>query len=109
MTATGSTDQRRATDGGAQLQAAREAVAEHRWVEAVELLRAADEAGLREREALSAYGEAAWWSGQLTPAIRARERAFTAPLKAGDPERAAATALAVANDYGHRLQSSLMA
>jgi class 3 adenylate cyclase len=109
MTAAGSTEEQRATDGASRLQAARKAVAEHRWAEALELLRAADEAGLLEREDLSAYGDAAWWTGQLTIAIRARERAFTAHLKAGDRERAAATALAVANDHGHRLQSSLMA
>lgn len=108
MTATGSTEEQRAADDAARLQAARDAVAEHRWAAALELLRAADEAGLLEREDLSAYGDAAWWTGQLTTAIRARERAFAAHIKAGDPERAAATALAVANDHGHRLQSSLM-
>lgn len=89
------------------LLAAREALAEHRWPDACDAFQVADEAGYLERHDFDGYGEAAWWTGQLTTAIRARERAFAAHLAAGDPQRAASAALAVANDYGHRLQHSL--
>lgn len=97
-----------AEDAQRSLLAAREALAERRWVEACAGFHAADEAGLLERHDFDGYGEAAWWTGQLATAIRARERAFAAHLAAGDPQRAAGAALAVANDYGHRLQHSLV-
>lgn len=89
------------------LQAARDAVLAYRWREAFELLKEADEAGLLEREDLDGYGEAAWWLGQLGTAIEVRERTYAAHLKAGDRTRAAATALALASDYSHRLQGSM--
>lgn len=89
------------------LRAARADLAQHRWAAALKNLKVADDEGHLERDDLDAYGEAAWWSGKLTIAIRARERAFSAHIKAGDPARAAAAALAVANDYGHRLQNAL--
>ncbi|MCA1588554.1 MAG: tetratricopeptide repeat protein [Chloroflexi bacterium] len=89
------------------LQAARVATAAHRWAEAFDLLERADGRGLLEPEDLDAFGEAAWWLGQLGTAIEVRERAYAAHLKAGEKGRAASAALALANDYGHRLQSSM--
>jgi len=89
------------------LEAARGATAAHRWGEAFDLLKQADDRGPLEPEDLDAYGEAAWWLGQLGTAIEVRERAYAAHLKAGDKRRAASAALALANDYGHRLQSSM--
>lgn len=86
---------------------ARDAFESRRWADAVRLLSQADEAGLLERDDLDRYGEAAWWTGRLDIAIRARERAFSAHLKANDPVRAAAAALSVASDHAHRLQSSI--
>jgi class 3 adenylate cyclase len=91
----------------ATLQAARDAAAAHRWGEAFDLLKKADDRGQLEPEDLDAYGAAAWWLGQLGTAIEVRERAYAAHLKAGDKRRAASAALALANDYGHRLQSSM--
>lgn len=70
-------------------------------------MKEADEGGLLERGDLDAYGEAAWWLGQLGTAIEVRERTYAAHLKVGDRARAAATALALANDYSHRLQGSM--
>ena len=109
MTEAGTTTQDASGAGGQQaLDAARVAVNEHRWTDAFAAFRAADAAGILDRDDLNRYGDAAWWTGQLTTAIRVRERAFSAHLKADDRRPAAATALALANDYGHRLQGSLV-
>ena len=88
-------------------EAAREAVAAQRWGEAFELLTQADTRNELTREDLDQFGEAAWWLGRLGTAIEVRERAYAAHLKADDRPRAAAAALALANDYSHRLQSSM--
>ncbi|MEP7081827.1 MAG: tetratricopeptide repeat protein [Chloroflexota bacterium] len=90
------------------LQAARDAAAVYRWGEAFDLLAQADAGGALDREDLDRLGEAAWWIGRLGTAIEVRERAYAAHLKAGDKRRAAAAALALANDYGHRLQGSMV-
>ena len=86
---------------------ARVAAGSHRWTEAFDLLAQADRERALDRDDLDAYAEAAWWLGRLSTAIDARERAFAAHLAVGDTRRAAATALALANDYGHRLQGSM--
>lgn len=93
--------------GSTDITEARAAYAEHRWAEALERFAAADAAGGLDREDLDRYGQAAWWVGQLSTAIAARERAFAAHLAADDKRAAAGAALAVASDYGHRLQNSL--
>lgn len=89
------------------LGAARDATAAHRWSEAFDLLKQADEQGVLEREDLDSYGAAAWWLGRLGTAIEVRERAYASHLKVGDKPRAAMTALTLASDYSHRLQGSL--
>lgn len=89
----------------ASAERARVAFVEHNWSEAIELLRAADAGGALTAADLDAYGETAWWMGRLGEAIEVRERAFAAHKAAGDPRRAAATALALASDYSHRLES----
>ena len=89
----------------ANAERARVAFVEHNWSEAIELLRAADAGGALTAADLDAYGETAWWMGRLGEAIEVRERAFAAHKAAGDPRRAAATALALASDYSHRLES----
>ena len=91
----------------ATLQAARDAAAAHRWGEAFDLLKSADADGVLEREDLDSFGASAWWLGRLGTAIEVRERAYAAHLKANDRPRAAGTALALANDYSHRLQDSM--
>ena len=85
----------------------RAAVAAHRWTDAFEILARADRERTLEADELDAYGEAAWWLGRLSTAIDARERAYAAHLKDGDRPRAAAAALALVNDYSHRLQPSM--
>lgn len=93
--------------GTETVDAARVAIAAHRWREAFDLLKKADEQGILEPDDLDGYGASAWWIGQLGTAIEVRERSYAAHLKAGDKARAAATALALASDYSHRLQVSM--
>ncbi len=88
-------------------RAARLAFDERRWSDAVELYRQLEAVEGLERDDLDRYGEAAWWTADLTTAIAARERAFSAHMAAGDSLSAASAALSAANDYGHRLQSAL--
>ncbi|MDQ2942791.1 MAG: adenylate/guanylate cyclase domain-containing protein [Candidatus Dormibacteraeota bacterium] len=89
------------------LEVAREAAAANRWPAALEMFRAADEESALSSSDLEALGSAAWWMGQLGQAIAARERAYTAYMAAADPIRAAGIALALSNDYGHRLEQSI--
>lgn len=90
------------------LEEAQSALRAHRWAEAIELF---DRFGpdRLEPDDLDGYAQAAWWTGRLGLAIATRERAFAAHLAHGDPRKAAAAALAVANDHGHRLESAIMA
>jgi class 3 adenylate cyclase len=89
------------------LTQARAAVEAHRWQEAVELFHAADEAGLLTPDDLDLLGNAEWWSGSMTRAITAEERAYAGHTAAGDTKRAARTALSLVNEYGHRLEGSV--
>src|SRR3970282_2117735 len=89
----------------ANAERARVAFVEHNWSEAIEFLRAAHAGGALTAADLDAHGETAGWMGRLGEAIEVRERAFAAHKAAGDPRRAAATALALASDYSHRLGS----
>src|SRR5919106_4294487 len=83
------------------LDRARAAATANRWPQAMELFMAAEAEAPLGASDLTALGEAAWWTGQLGAAISARERAYSAHLAAGDLHRAAAAALAVANDHVH--------
>lgn len=102
----GSPGTRSETTDGAR-DKARDAATAQRWGEAFDLLTQADERGTLDRDDLDRFGEAAWWLGRLGTAIEVRERAYAAHLTAGDKPRAATAALALANDYGHRLQGSM--
>jgi len=88
------------------LDRAREALSNRRWLEAIDLLPEADATGVEAAD-LDAWGEAAWWVGRLGLAIELRERAFAAHMAANDRRHAAGTALALANDYSHRLESAI--
>ncbi|MBW3592498.1 MAG: hypothetical protein KY396_02275 [Actinobacteria bacterium] len=82
------------------VQAGRDAIARHAWVEAFDLLtRAEAEGEALAPEDLEALGEAAWWTARLDACIGARERAYAAYAEAGKPRRAAFVALALAKDY----------
>lgn len=89
------------------LTAARAAAAEHRWHDALKLFSAADTANLLTAEDLDVLGDAAWWTGDLTAAIAAQERAYAGHAAAGDHARAARTALQLASEHNHRLESAV--
>ena len=89
------------------LDRARDALTRRHWPEAIDLLPEADAEGGVTAADLDALGEAAWWVGRLGLAIELRERAFAAHLAADDRRHAAGTALSLANDYSHRLESAI--
>jgi ATP/maltotriose-dependent transcriptional regulator MalT len=75
------------------------ALADGRWAEA----RTSFEAALTEEEtpeALDGLGEALWWLGEPLESVTWRERAYVGFRRAGDPVRAARSALAVCLTYG---------
>lgn len=89
------------------LEAGRDAVARHSWHEAFDLLSEADTLEALGPEDLEGLAQAAWWTGRLDDCITTRERAFSLYLDAGNPRRAAAVALAVANDYFWKLAHAI--
>ncbi|MBA3412746.1 MAG: hypothetical protein H0T09_03560, partial [Actinobacteria bacterium] len=89
------------------LQAGREAIGRHAWLEAYDLLDAADTAGRLSPEDLETLSAAAWWTGRLDSCIAARERAFAGYMDAESRRRAAIVALAVAKDYYAKHSSSI--
>ncbi len=89
------------------LTQARTAVDDHRWEAAVELFAVADEAGLLTPDDLDLLGNAEWWTGSMTRAIAAEERAYAGHTAAGDTQRAARTALSLVTEYSHRLEGSV--
>ena len=76
----------------------------HAWGEAFALLTEADAEDELAASDLEALGEAAWTTSHYAEAFLARERAYTAYLKAGDGAAAAAMAMDMANDYYPRGQ-----
>ncbi len=97
----------RTTPPAAALIQARAAVEEHRWQAAVELFAVADEAGLLTPDDLDLLGDAEWWSGSMTRAIAAQERAYAGHTASGDIQGAAQTALQLVTEYGHRLEGAV--
>ena len=63
------------------LEAGREAARRGAWKEAFDLLRDADKGGGLVGEDLQILSEAAMWTGRLTDAIEATERAFAAYVR----------------------------
>ena len=90
------------------LQAAHQALAQHAWGEAFELLRAADgqDGGLAPED-LEKLGEAGWWTARLDACIGARERAYAEYMEAGNRRRAAYVAMALVKDYFAKQSSSI--
>lgn len=86
------------------LEAGRLAHERHHWREALDCLRAAEEAGPLGPEDLVRLGDAAWWSGDLVSAIEVRERAYAQWVRLGDKARAAQLALNLVEDYASRVQ-----
>ncbi|MDB4911217.1 MAG: hypothetical protein JWO39_2040, partial [Gemmatimonadetes bacterium] len=77
------------------------------WHEAFDALSAADASGALLPRDLERLAEAAWWIGKSEDSIKMRERVYALYLENGDADRAAAVALAVAEDYFHKLARSV--
>jgi class 3 adenylate cyclase len=90
-------------------EAGREAARRGAWKEAFELLKDADKNGGLAAEDLQVLSEAAMWTGRLTDAIEAEERAFAAYVEEGNTQRAAMAALHLAVEYRNKLQLSVSA
>ena len=86
-----------------QLEHGRAACRRAAWREAYAALTAANTAAALEAEDLERLGEAAWWLAEATAALRAREQAYRRYHARGDLRSAARMALALAEDYFHRL------
>lgn len=91
------------------LSAGRDAVKQHAWRDAFDLLSEADATDLLEPKDLESLGEAAWWTGQLDDCIDARQRAYSAYVESGNNGRAAMVAIAVAKDYYAKQASAIAA
>ena len=88
-------------------EGARKALDAHAWQGAYEAF-----VSLRDREELSGedwegLGEAAWWSAHPDQSLEAFERAFATYSSEGNPRRAAAVAIRLANEHADRMESAL--
>ena len=90
-------------------QEGRDAAERRAWQEAFDLLKTADAGGELGAEDLEVLAEAAMWTGRLTDAIEATERAFAAYVDEGNTQRAAMTAIQLAVEYRNKLQLSVSA
>jgi hypothetical protein len=94
-------------DGSADLAAARDALEEHRWQEAFDLLARADREGRLGATDLEALAQAAWFNAQPDVAVEAKERAFKAYVAQGNKARAAAMAFDLSREYNNKLKFSI--
>ncbi len=95
--------------GTATLERARTALQKRAWAQAYEDLTALNDtgdAGLA-AEDLQGLGEAAWWSAHPKESLDAFERAYAAYVAEGNPVRAAAVALRLANDYAESMDAAV--
>ncbi len=91
------------------LRAGREALEQHAWTEAFDLLKQADAGSPLDPEDLERLAEAGWWAAHVEESIDARERAYAAYLDRGDTRRAGFVALELMSDHSRRLESSIAA
>jgi class 3 adenylate cyclase len=88
-------------------RAGREALEDHRWSEAFELLSEADRATPLGAEDLLALAEAAWFDGHADLAVEVKERAFKAYSERGDRASAATVALDLGREYADKRKHSI--
>lgn len=81
---------------------AHEALEQHRWSDAYEILKEADAAGLLPAEDLEVFSEASWWNGKHAESMEVRERAFNAYVAADKPAKAAEMAVFLAREFGDK-------
>ena len=77
---------------------AREAIASHAWPEAFAAFEEADSQAGLEAEDLDRWAASALWMNRMDISVAARERAHAQYVKAGQPARAARTAIELAHD-----------
>jgi hypothetical protein len=94
---------------GDRLAAAREAVARHEWETAVEQLSAADAAEPLAVAGLELLAEAALWANRHDASFAAKERAFQAHMRAGNPRAAAVVAIGLTIHHVARLELAVAA
>jgi tetratricopeptide (TPR) repeat protein len=82
----------------AALETGRDAFARQDWAAAFEHLTAAGELG---PDDLVRLADSAWWLGRGNECVRTRERAYAAYVQRGNARGAAASAIALAEDYYH--------
>lgn len=93
----------------APLATGRAAFADRRWADTVAAFEVAAATTVLDGEDLDRFAEALWWLGRLTDAISHLERAFAAHEAAGDPVRAARSALALVFYLSQRSEGALAA
>ncbi len=81
------------------LEAGRDAIQRHAWIEACDLLSAEDTAKGLSPDDLELLAQAAWWIGRLGTCIAARERAYTAFVEASARRPAALVALELVRNH----------
>jgi class 3 adenylate cyclase len=89
------------------LERGRDALKRQSWHEAFDLLSPLAATDLMGPEDLEGLAEAAWWAGELSSCIEARERAYALYLQKGLKAQAALVALSLADDYGTKLSPSV--
>jgi class 3 adenylate cyclase len=89
------------------LEAGRDALRRHDWVEGYALLREADESAELAPEDLLLLGEAAMWNGHQEEVIATFERAYRGYLQLGNTLRAAYVATWIAHEQKNNLQMSV--
>ena len=91
----------------ATLERAWTALDGHAWADAYEAFTSLDREGVLGAEDLEGLAEAAWWSAHPTETLDAFERAFTAYVEEGNPERAALAALRLVDECFSRREAAL--
>jgi class 3 adenylate cyclase len=89
------------------LEQARDAARRNAWDDAYALLKEADAESPLSGADLELLGHASMWTGRLTAATDAFERAYARFLEEGDKVKAAGTALMLAAEYNNKLQRAV--
>lgn len=89
------------------LERARTALRDHAWSEAYGALATLDREAALGAEDLERLAEAAWWSAHPAESVDAFERAHTAYVAEGNPERAAYVALRLVDERFTRHEAAL--
>ncbi|HET9507949.1 MAG TPA: hypothetical protein VFO81_08390 [Gaiellaceae bacterium] len=89
-------------------EAGRAAIAERRWRDGFELLKAADAEEPLGPEDLELLAWSAYFTDEISRVVTLLERAYSGYVAAGEPERAALVAVQLAHEYGSvRLQQAV--